>query len=1027
MKKFWIVLGGIAACLLLTVGVLNLYFTDDRLREMILPQIENRLGVEAEADHLSITLFRSFPHIGLQVDGLKMADPAGEPVLEMERMNLSVRLIPIFRSEFDFARLDMHSPSLWYRVYADSTSNLDRLLEGQEEPDEDAESVTVRIPSIELRNGSLFYSSDLDSSRIDLAGLDAEIGLQFEDLLHTTTDARLQSLSLYMDHSWLLRDLPLQLRQKSTVDLADERLNLTEGVLSIRGLRLNLEGSLASWSGDETELEMSFESASDDFGELLGLAPPAYSEYLQGLETGGELALSGTVSGIWSDSELPWLTMNVAVREGYLQNPDLPEPIRDITLNFNANNDLVILEGFSAVAAGNRISATGQIEQPLGENALFQVSFDGDTDLSTLHQFYPIGEIGLENVAGMLAVNGTADGNLRNPEEAAFDARFSLQQGYLKYLEAPLPIEEVTAEVEATQDLVQIHSSSLRASSNRFSLSGTVSEPLSELPDFNLRTNLDFDLGTLKEFYPIDEDTLMLRGHLIADATLRGRADQLQRALDQSTIELRDGYIAHEWVGQPLENITFLASASSSRLQIQEGRFKTGQNELSLTGTVDNYMDENPVFDLSIQGNGSLEDLSVYYSLEPWINELTGRAVMDLRAQGPAGDPLQVALNGSLELTDVNASGDSLGLPVTGLNGLFSITPQALTIDKVSLNYGSSDFLIEGRLERYLGLLQEHESEETLPLLTGSYRAQMLNLDEMIDWDEENGDEVEYPIYLPKMRSEVTAEIGTIMVMGIPVTEVRGSGRTDPNQMMIDQAEATLFGGRATGLMAWEVPRPDRTRLRFEGELQDVPAAELFGTFPILGKENRFAQHVTGAFSGSIDYATDLDIHLDPDLETTISEGSFGLTRARMRGHPVQSGLASWLNSPGINNLALDEWTAGFSIDDGVLTFRDFHLTSESIGIELEGTQNLISDEIHFTASLLLPGSFRSGLSSVISSQAVTHLTRDDGIIVVPVEFSGKMGSPRISPRQNMIEEILRDAARGAGENLLRRLFDGNR
>lgn len=1026
MKKFWMVLGGIAAFLILTVIILNLYFTDDRLREMILPRVEESLGIEVQADHLSITLFRSFPHIGLQVDGLKMADPIGEPVLEMDRMNLSVRLIPMLRSEFDFARLDMYSPSLWYRVYADSTSNFDVLFD-EENSDEESEPVTLRIPQIELRNGSLFYTSDLDSSRIELAGLDAEIGLQFADLLQTTTDARLQSFSMYMDNRWLLRDLPLQLRQSSTVDLDDERLNVTEGVLSIRGLRLNLEGSLASWSSDETELDMNFESASDDFGELLSLAPSAYNEYLRGLETGGELALAGTVSGIWSESELPWFTMDLTVQEGYLQNPDLPERIRDISLSFNANNDLVILEELSAVAAGNRIQATGQIEQPLGENALFQVSFTGDTDLSTLHQFYPIGELGFESVAGMLAINGTANGQLRNPEEAAFDARFSLQNGFLKYLDAPLPIEEIEADVEATQELVQIHSSSLRASSNQFSLSGDVAEPLSEQPDFNVRGNLDFDLGTLKEFYPIDEDTLMLRGRLIVDATLRGRADQLQRALYQSTIELRDGYIAHEWVGQPIEDITFLASAGSTRLQISEGRFRTGQNDLSLNGTVDNYFDENPVFDLSIQGSGSLEDLSVYYSLDPWINELNGRAVMDIRAQGPAGDPHQLALNGSFELTDVSASGDSLGLPVTGMNGRFSITPQTLTIEEVSLNYGSSDFLIEGRLERYLGLLEEHEREDTLPLLTGSYRAQMLNLDEMIDWDEENSEEVEYPIHLPAMRSEVTAEIGTILVMGISVTEVRGSGWIDPYQIRIDQAEATLFGGKATGLMAWEVPRPERTRLRFEGDLQDVPAAELFGTFPILGDESRFATHVTGAFSGSIDYATDLDIYLDPDLTTTISNGSFGLTRARMRDHPIQSGLASWLNTPGINNLALDEWTAGFSIEEGILTFRDFHLTSENIGIELEGTQNLISDEIHFTASLLLPGSFRSGLSSVISSQAVTHLTRDDGIIVVPVEFRGDMGSPSISPRQSIIEDILRDAARGAGENLLRRLIDGNR
>jgi len=52
----------------------------------------------------------------------------------------------------------------------------------------------------------------------------------------------------------------------------------------------------------------------------------------------------------------------------------------------------------------------------------------------------------------------------------------------------------------------------------------------------------------------------------------------------------------------------------------------------------------------------------------------------------------------------------------------------------------------------------------------------------------------------------------------------------------------------------------------------------------------------------------------------------------------------------------------------------------------------------------------------------VDAMTSEDGIIVVPVRITGTMGSPQISPRQSVIEDLLRDT----GRDVLRRLFDRN-
>ncbi|MEX1063705.1 MAG: AsmA-like C-terminal region-containing protein, partial [Balneolaceae bacterium] len=467
------------------------------------------------------------------------------------------------------------------------------------------------------------------------------------------------------------------------------------------------------------------------------------------------------------------------------------------------------------------------------------------------------------------------------------------------------------------------------------------------------------------------------------------------------------------------EDITFLATIEGPRLVIGEARFRTGENRLSMSGTVDDYLDDDPLFDLTIDGSAILADIASYYPLEPWINELTGGAQMDLNARGPAGEPTRIALNGTLELTDVVARGDSLNLPVTNLNGVLAVRPDAMTLESFFMNFGSSDISLEGRLENYLGFMQEYDSEAAMPSVSGTYHSRLLDMDEMMDWDEETGEEP-LPVELPRMTGTVDTRIDSLTLFGIYITDIEGRGRTNPDQLVIEDATASMFDGSASGSFTWNVPRPDRTNLRFSGSLEDLQVEAFFREFPILGENSRFERHLTGGFDAEADYYTELDEFITPDISTTTAEGSFGMSRARMQGHPFQENLADWLGADELRSLALDEWTATFSIRESVLTLNDFRLTSENIGLELDGTQHLETDEIDFTAQLFLPSGFRSGLSSVLSSRVVDALTNDEGLIVVPLRISGTMENPRFTPQESIIEDLLRDT----GRDILRGLFN---
>ncbi len=56
----------------------------------------------------------------------------------------------------------------------------------------------------------------------------------------------------------------------------------------------------------------------------------------------------------------------------------------------------------------------------------------------------------------------------------------------------------------------------------------------------------------------------------------------------------------------------------------------------------------------------------------------------------------------------------------------------------------------------------------------------MLNMDEMIDWDEETDDEP-IPIELPDMTASVNAQIDRLRIVGLNITEISGSNNSNSN------------------------------------------------------------------------------------------------------------------------------------------------------------------------------------------------------------------------------------------------------
>jgi hypothetical protein len=146
------------------------------------------------------------------------------------------------------------------------------------------------------------------------------------------------------------------------------------------------------------------------------------------------------------------------------------------------------------------------------------------------------------------------------------------------------------------------------------------------------------------------------------------------------------------------------------------------------------------------------------------------------------------------------------------------------------------------------------------------------------------------------------------------------------------------------------------------------------------------------------------------------------MSKVRLKDHPIQLQLAELLNSKELENLAMDQWQATYTISQNVLALNDFQLSSGNIGMRMEGTQHLLTDQIDYKATILLPEQFKKGLAAVISDQGVKALQSEEGIIEVPVQITGTMEKPTVKPDDRLVEKAIEDYLKKQGRKLLDRI-----
>lgn len=758
LKKTLIILGIIFVVLLAAAFILPVVFKDD-IKAAIDKELAKSINADVvfDADNFSLTLFRNFPNITVEMRdfGVINREPfAGDVLFATERLEVEVNLKDVlFGDQLRLKGITLVSPLINVKVLEDGRANYDIAIasEEQEVTTEESGEFSFGIDHWEVIDGDITYDDLSLPFLLTLKSVNHSGSGDFtQDVFDLKTATTADTVTVKYDGVEYLTNKRANI--DATISISEEYTKYTfkENSAKINDFAMSFDGWF-KMNENDYGMDISFNSPENTFKSLLSLVPGMYSESFTDIKTDGELQFAGFVKGTYSETQMPAFQVNLNVMEAMFQYPDLPTPVNNINLNMlvdnkdgNIDNTVIDVKKFHMDFGSNPFDARALISK------LYPTEVDANIiaklNLAELSKMFPVE--GME-MRGNYAIDLTAKGVYDSLKKTipSIDAVMSLANGYVKTSEFPLPLQDLkfNSSVKNTsgrmaETFIAVNDFSMVMDGEKFSADMLI-QNLEDIT-WDVKANGGIDLEKITKIFPVEGMTLA--GKVKADLQTKGKmsdleAERYDKLPTSGSASLRE----FKYTSADLPYAVTLAQADMSfdprKIDLKQITGTIGKSDFNLNGSVSNYM--GYLFSPNQLLKGSMNFSSTLLDLNEFMTE-TEETTEESEPYGviPVPENIDFLLKSSIatvkmmDFNMTNAKGDIVvkdgvanlsGLSFNLLGGAFTVNgayntkdmehPKydfALKIENMALAQAASSFSIVQNYAPVAGLMSGNFSTD---------------------------------------------------------------------------------------------------------------------------------------------------------------------------------------------------------------------------------------------------------------------------------------------------------------------------
>lgn len=593
-----------------------------QIAELVKKEVNKSLTATVNFSDVSLSLFRHFPKVSINLEGLTVIGTeefAKDTLLSADGFDASVNLISVIRGkDIKVSGVFLQSPRIHALVNKDGKANWD-IAKADTSADVSADTAVsafkMTLQKYEINDGYIYYRDETANMSAEISGLN-HVGTgdftQDEFMLSTTTQTA--ATTFIYEAIPYLANTKADVKADIKIDTKTNTYTFKTDDISLNNLQLSAGGLFQLVNDSTYRMDIQFKSPSNDFKDILSLVPAIYKTDFDKIKTSGSAVFNGFVKGVYSPQQLPAYDVNLAIKDGFFQYPDLPKPVKNIQVDLRVSNIDGQLDNTVVDISRGHLEMDNE---PFDFKLLFNkpetakyidAVAKGKLDLGNISKFVKLE--GNTKLAGTIAADIFAKGNMSalpavsSGGTGSFVAGGFLDIRDLFYSSAafPQPIQHGSMNIQlentggiADNTKVDISSGHIELGKDPFDFTLQLRNPVSTV-DFNGTARGSFTLANIKQFTELEPGSSVV-GQLNADISFAGNKTAIDRGeYDKININGKAG----------LNKLKYVSKEYPTGITIDNTQLTFNQKNVTLNSLSGNFMNTN------FTANGVLNNLVGY-------------------------------------------------------------------------------------------------------------------------------------------------------------------------------------------------------------------------------------------------------------------------------------------------------------------------------------------------------------------------------------------------------------------------------
>jgi AsmA-like C-terminal region len=679
MKKILKYTGIVFLSILVLAFLIPILFKG-KIVKMVKAEINKNLEAKVDFKDVNISLFRHFPKLSIGLEDISITGVHSfekDTLLSASTLDVSVNLWSAVKGkEMKVYGVYLQSPRIHALINKEGKANWEITKEDSTASNKNGEgsSFKIKLEKYAIKNGYVVYKDESSDMSAELSGLDHEgSGDLTSDVFTLATQTKASSASFNYGGVPYLINAKTGIEADIIIDNNKSRYSFKNAAIDLNNLKLTTDGYVQIDNDSTYTMDLKFGALSSEFKNFLSLVPAIYRTDFDKLKTSGTASFNGYVKGSYSPTQLPAYSVDLDVKNGFFQYPDLPQPVRNINITMQVSNPDGVMD--------HTVTNISQGHLEMGNEPFdFRLLFKNPETIQYIDAIAK-GKLNLSNVgnfvklpsgtklSGMVAADAFAKGSLSAIEKQTADfiagGFFAINNLYYASKDFPQPIQNGNFKIEfenkggvADATTINITSGHLELGNDPFDFSLKLSQPVSAM-NFSGTAKGRFTLDNVNQFTQLQPGT-SIKGQLDGDVSFNGsKADIDKKNYDKINTTGTVNF----------NNVRYVSKEYPGGVNIQTAQLKFNSQNVAL-----NHFD------------GHFQN--THFTADGVLNNMIGYALHNQELKGTINVVAdKIMLNEWMGTTDTTTSGNSSSGPFlvpSNMNITVNAKADAVQYDKVT-------------------------------------------------------------------------------------------------------------------------------------------------------------------------------------------------------------------------------------------------------------------------------------------------------------------------------------------------------